>query len=187
VEFTDVVLKRLRLVLLLTTVAVAFAGASPVAATTQVIDYGSYVKCQYKITQQAADQWTQAKLKHFDVAPPTMKSITSSTQSVGWRFYVRRSKNGAAGPYTTTYRSPWQMSTATPTTKASFSNLGVDVAVPKVSDPQNVHYLVVIVMRWFNGDGSTDSQSNVVLQRMHWIVGSNDTSTQSYCPGLLTN
>jgi len=152
-------------------------GAGPVAAT--VNEYGSRVKCDYKVTQRTNGQWTRAKLTHLVVTPPAMKAIVGSSETVRWRFWVLRSLNRDSGPWKVTYYSPWQMGTATASTTADFSSMGVDVAVTKNGSPNWTWYRVKLVMQWYGAH-----ETDVILTHMRWIVNGNYFDTENYCPGV---
>jgi len=177
----------LRLTAAIALVGVASAGAGSAAAADashQLIDYGSVVNCRFNVTQRSGGTWTAAKLRHIVVEPPVIKAENGGAQTVGWRFFVVRSKNRDNGPWQVTYRSPWQKATATPSHAAQLSNMGVDVAVPRVDAPNWVWYHVTLVMRWFNADGSTMDETDVGLSQMRWIVNGHYFDTETYCPGL---
>jgi hypothetical protein len=172
----SIVLKSAAATAMLSTLLI---GATPATATDQVNQYGSRVNCLYSVTQRTNGSWTRAKLKHLDVKPPTMKAIVGSSETVRWRFWVLRSTNGDSAHPTVTYYSPWQTGTATPSTAAHFSTMGVDVAVPRNGDPAGTSYQVKLVMQWFNAH-----ETDVILTHMRWIVGGSYFDTENYCPGV---
>ena len=173
------------LALLLVTSAVLLGPTSATAAMPhQLVEYGALVNCQFKVTESGKYGWTEAKFKHIVVKPPVMHSENGTKQTVGWGFVVVRSLDQESGPWKVTYRSPFQKRTATPSTRADFSKIAVDVAVPKVEMPRWVWYHVTLVMRWYNADGSVSDETDVAMSNLRAIVGGKYFDTESYCPAI---
>jgi hypothetical protein len=128
--------------------------------------------CRYK--QVPSSYAYEAKLKWIDVRPPKVRS-TSGSQAVGWRFLIeRRSYDGATfSPWVVTYRSPVQRDVTNTTTNASFSTLGVRVAVPSTSYDEypGYAYRVQIKMFWFRADGTVGGTATHLVERYKSIFG----------------
>lgn len=129
--------------------------------------------CRYKQVVPS-DYNYEAKLKSIDVRPPKVRS-TSGSQAVGWRFVVeRRSYDGTAlSPWAVTYRSPVQRDVTNTTTNASFSTLGVRVAVPSTSYDEypSYAYRVQIKMFWYRADGTVGGTATHLVERYQSIFG----------------
>lgn len=153
----------------------AFTGAVPVQADTDVGETGTTgfhalrdsesragASCRYKgIYPSPGDYSYEGKLKWIDVRPPKMKAI-SGQQEVGWRFMVeRRSPSDASSNWMVTYKSRIQRDTTGLSRNASFSMRGINVRVPsggKDEDP-SYEYRVKVKMFWYTASGGVQGTS----------------------------
>jgi hypothetical protein len=172
---------------LLMILVTAAALAMPLAtvSATPLPDYGAVAKCHYAITESDKNGWTEAELRRIAVTPPKVFA-QSGTQTVGWRFVVRRSLDRENGPWKVTYRSPIQKGEATTSSAAAFDTMRVGVRLPPVEELQFVHYTVVLKMFWYHADGSLESKVGHQMSNLHIIVGGEDDGGDgnNFCPGL---
>lgn len=144
--------------------------AAPATATTPPPDYGSRVQCRYRADGPGpAHEW---ELRRFVVEPPVMHT-NMDQQTVGWRFVVQRSLNGEYGPWKVTYRSAIQKRTATASHAEPFDTKSVDVAVPDVENPRDVHYQVTLKMFRYRSDGSVKSSISYQMPLLKWYLNGN--------------
>jgi hypothetical protein len=170
--------------------SVAPAAAQPVVPTSsaavepQVAQPGYGLKvppsCRYRSIAGGTFGWTTARLRRIKVDPPSMWSIRAK-QKVGWRFVVQRSVDDA--PWTVTYRSPLQKSTAYADRAASFTKMAVDVKLPAVSDKSEVAYLVVIKAFWYRADGTKEYKIRDLQERYFHYVDGEYWFEEGYCAG----
>jgi hypothetical protein len=120
----------------------------------------------------------EIKLRRLLVMPPKLDA--SSTQRVGWRFIVQRSKGGV---WTRVYRSPVQRALG----DAAFTQMGVKVTVPAwpTGDSLRSHpYRVLIKAFWYRADGSIKATAkSVVDDYAVWIDGTFARSETGSCYG----
>lgn len=128
--------------------------------------------CRYK--QVPSSLAYEAKLKWIDVRPPKVRS-TSGSQAVGWRFLIERRSydRTTISPWAVTYRSPVQRDVTNTTTNASFSTLGVRVAVPSTSFDEypGYQYRAQIKMFWFRADGTVGGTATHLVERYQYVLG----------------
>ncbi len=136
-------------------------------------------KCSYLTTFQGpiSHKWG---LNRIDVRPPRMRAI-SGVQTVGWRFIVQRTE-GHEGAWAVTYRSPIQKRTASASTNAAFSAMGVKVVVPEFAD--DLSYRVIVKMVWFGPNGSQQGSAKheVDFFRMQQDDGEVYADADGDCP-----
>lgn len=156
--------RPLAVAVLIGPLAIALAGA-PLAAATELGHVGRVgahslidsaanggARCGYVTTfQDGGAHWW--RLARIDVRAPRVRAI-SGLQRVGWRFIVQRSQDH--GPWQVTYRSAIQIATASTTTRAAFSPMGVKVVVPPPSGQfsNRHHYRVIVKMLWYRANGT---------------------------------
>jgi hypothetical protein len=145
-------------------------GVGPVAADTELGHSGqvgrhslrdtdiehSGVICQAETVVSGPSGYERI-LKRIEVRPPRMRS-TGSPQRVGWRFIVQRSPEFDEPVWTTTYKSPIQKAIAYSDVNASFTAMGVPVAVPADSY-NNPFYRVRVRMFWYRADDSVSGSA----------------------------
>jgi hypothetical protein len=129
--------------------------------------------CRYKQLVPSPSGYTyEAKLKRIDVRAPRVRA-SSGSQEVGWRFIVeRRGYSGTWSPWVVTYRSPVQRDTTNTTTDASFTSMGVAVAVPTTSadDSPAYVYRVLVRMFWYGADGRTRGSALHLTERYRTVL-----------------
>ena len=154
-------------------------GTTGVVGAHSLVDTGTKtgVTCRYGVIL----------LKHLDVRPPRMRAV-SGTQAVAWRFAVLRTRVPDSGDATTkqTYTSPWQSGWATTTKNARFSNMGVNVTVPR--DGRQIfgveyQYVVNVEMDWLQPDGAITGTSTHRVDNYRWVAGAG-ASVWGPCDGV---
>jgi hypothetical protein len=156
-------------------------GVSPTLAGTPP-DSGSKVTCNYR-TKSPGPAFT-AKLRTIVVKPPEVFA-KSGTQTVGWRFSVRRTIDEGDYPtHEVTYVSPTQKAEATTSTAAAFTTKSVSVGLPTVEDLRDVYYEIVIKMTWYRADGSVKSATSFLMST-YWAHVQGDG--WKYTEGYLDN
>jgi hypothetical protein len=167
-------------------VAILGGPAAGSAAAEPAADYGARVKCRYVITEPSSEiGWTEARLAKLVVSPPNVLA-QSGTQTVGWRFIVKRSLSWDEGPWKITYRSPIQRASATTSSAAAFSKMKVDVTVPNVENQSHVYYEVILKVFWYGADGSVQSTAQHEFDQYAQVVGHTQWDYDMVCPGLVT-
>jgi hypothetical protein len=188
-------------VLLASIIAVTAAG--PVAADTELGHKGTVgqhslrdnaekggIFCRYKALSEGPTSF-EGKLNRIVVRPPKMRSISTS-QRVGWRFIVQRSKDG--GAWKRTFRSPIQKARAYSNTNASFSRMSVKVNVPPdgLSDEfiASYSYRVIVKMIWYRPDGTQRGSARHMVNFAHDVLsgrhyGINAFSSNGECGGYI--
>jgi hypothetical protein len=157
-------------------------GPAAGAAHAGVLDYGATVDCGYEVTSSSNGTWAEALLRKLVVGPPTMPKPDRS-QTVGWRFIVKRSMDARDNyPYVAIYRSPLQRALKT----AGFSPMKYRVTIPREDNTPNgrrfVSYQVVIKMFWYAADGSVVTKKSHLMENMDWIMDGEEQFTDIVCP-----
>jgi hypothetical protein len=174
------------LVAVVAAIATLTMAIGPVAAATG--DRGSVVQCSYKLLGEDSPYWG-GKLVHIDVTPPKMYSLSAGAQTVAWRFTVERinfESQSSPDTWKRTYVSPRQYGSATGSTAAAFTAMGVGVSLPRVDDWNDVYYRVNRVLFWYRPNDTV--QKKVIHKMVHYeniIDGEhawNDSGDYS-CPG----
>jgi hypothetical protein len=144
-------------------------GSAPVLAASG--DRGALAICGYKYLGDDSPYWGGI-LKRIDVDPPRLYALNSNTATVGWRFIVERQRfDQSFTDWKQTYKSPIQTATASSTTPAAFTTMGVKVTLPTLADDwegdwNDVYYRVKLKLFWYRADGST--QQAVVHKMKHY-------------------
>jgi hypothetical protein len=180
---------------ILVAVAAIIVSVAPVAAQPVVRDnaaavdpqvaqpgYGLKVApaCRYEAIEGGTYGWTTARLRRIRVDPPSMWAMRAK-QKVGWSFVVQRSVDDA--PWTVTYRSPLQKSTAYADRPASFTKMVVDVKLPAVTDKADVAYRVVIKAFWYRSDGTKEYKIRDQIDSYDLYVNGEYAFTEALCAG----
>jgi hypothetical protein len=132
-------------------------GVAPAAAADP--DYGSKFKCRYRTVDGPG--LATGDLKKIVITPPTVYSI-AKTQTVGWRFILRRIRRVDETSLVTFYRSPIQRATASRNTPAPFTKMSY--AVPSLAPEYDFDtYDATLKLIWYRSDGT--KQQTV----RHWI------------------
>ena len=118
------------------------------------------------------------------VTPPDLYA-DYGTQTVGWRFVVRRSRNWDVGPWKITYRSPIQQAEATVNQPGAFAAMSVGVRVPNVEDKSAIRYRVTLKMLWYASDGSVSSRVRHRMLNLKWYANGSLKGEADYCPAIL--
>jgi hypothetical protein len=137
-------------------------------------------KCRYEATAGGRYGWTEARLRRIAVPPPLLYAVRAR-QTVGWRFVVQRSIEN--GPWTVTYRSPIQKSTAYSDRPASFTKMVVDVKLPAVDDKNDVEYRTLMKMFWYRSDGTTEYKVSDLAEYYELFVDGRYEFSDSTCRG----
>ena len=136
--------------------------------------------CRYEAIEGGTFGWTTARLRRIRVDPPSMWAMWAR-QKVGWRFVVQRSVDDA--PWTVTYRSPLQKSTAFADRAASFTKMAVDVKLPAVPDKADVAYQVILKLFWYRSDGTTKYKIREQIDDYDAYVDGDYWFTDAPCAG----
>ena len=123
-------------------------------------EYGSALKCKYRVTEYREGDWYTAALRAMVVIPPVMYA-TEDGNKVGWRFLITRSIEN--GPFERIYKSVTQKRVASTATAAEFVARRVLVEPPDVEHPNLVRYRATIVMLHYNADGSLNTRTEHTL------------------------
>jgi len=155
--------------MLVSLVSLSVLAVGPVLADTSITEVGNTgfhrlvdtmakpgAICEYNNRTQEGDIYA-GLLKYLQVRPPKMRARYAGVQDVGWRFMVLRTRRDSApASWTTTYTSPLQLATATTTRNAPFSDVRINVNVPRNGRWGVVQYayLVQVEMNWYGVHGS---------------------------------